>query len=254
MNDGLSMVAVGSGPPLVVLPGLGQGADLSVRVPRVAAWSNSALATGLKRRIHLIHRPVAPPADMTVADLAGWHATALAERFGEPVDVMAVSGGGITALQLALDHPETVRRLALCVTASTVSEHGKRELRHIIEREGLGRSAARSGSRLIADGPLRLLTLVNFLTRRSHPRAPGEAALVYAVQDWDVTDRLPEITIPTLLIGGSRDTIFPPELVRRTASALPDARLLLLRGRSHTSALFDPRTKSAIAAFLDQRV
>lgn len=49
LNDGLSAVAVGEGPPLVVLPGLGQGADLSVRVPRTAAWSTTALASGFKR-------------------------------------------------------------------------------------------------------------------------------------------------------------------------------------------------------------
>ncbi len=30
---------------------------------------------------------------------------ALRERFGEPVDVMGISGGGVTAPQLALDHP-----------------------------------------------------------------------------------------------------------------------------------------------------
>jgi hypothetical protein len=58
MNDGLSAVAVGEGRPLVVLPGLGRGADLSVRVPRTAAWSNTALASGFKRTVHLIHRPV----------------------------------------------------------------------------------------------------------------------------------------------------------------------------------------------------
>jgi hypothetical protein len=30
---------------------------------------------------------------MTIAELAGWHATALRERFGEPVDVMGIAGG-----------------------------------------------------------------------------------------------------------------------------------------------------------------
>jgi hypothetical protein len=85
LNDGLSAFAAGAGPPLVVLPGFGQGADLSVRVPRSAAWSTTALATGFKRTIHLIHRPVRPSPGMTIATLAGWHAAALRERFGAPV-------------------------------------------------------------------------------------------------------------------------------------------------------------------------
>jgi hypothetical protein len=95
LNDGLSALAVGEGPPLVVLPGLGQGADLSVRVPRTAALSATALARGFGRTVHLIHRPVSPPPGMTIAGLAGWHATALRDRFGEPVDVMGTSGGGV---------------------------------------------------------------------------------------------------------------------------------------------------------------
>jgi len=155
LNDGLSAVAAGAGPPLVILPGFGPGADLSVRVPRSAAWSTVALARGFRRRIHLIHRPVHPPAGMTIAALAGWHATAFRDRFGEPVDVMGISGGGVTALQLELDHPGTVRRLVLCSAASRVGPQGLSELLRLIEAEDQGRSAARIGSGLIAHGPLR---------------------------------------------------------------------------------------------------
>jgi hypothetical protein len=46
LNDGLSVLAAGQGPPLVILPGFGRGADLSVRVPRSTAWSTAALAAG----------------------------------------------------------------------------------------------------------------------------------------------------------------------------------------------------------------
>lgn len=69
---------------------------------------------------------------------------------------MGISGGGITALQLAPDRPGTVRRLVLC--------------------------AAWIGSRLIAHGPLRLLLLAAFGLSRSRPRTPGEATLVEADQ------------------------------------------------------------------------
>ncbi|WP_327048383.1 alpha/beta hydrolase [Microbispora sp. NBC_01189] len=249
MNDGLSAVAMGEGPPLVVLPGLGRGADLSVRVPQMAAWSTAALASGFKRTVHLIHRPVRPPSGMTIAELAGWHATAFRERFGEPVDVMGISGGGLTALQLALDHPQAVRRLALCIAASRVGEHGLRDLLRLVELERQGRSGALIGSRLIAHGPLRLLLLAAFGLSRGRPRAPGEAALVEAAQTWDVTGRLAEISAPVLLVGGTRDRLVPPDLVRASASGIPDARLVLLPGRGHATALFDPRMKSAIAAF-----
>jgi pimeloyl-ACP methyl ester carboxylesterase len=249
LNDGLSVLTVGTGPPLVVLPGLGAGADLSVRVPRTAALSTAALARGFGRTVHLIHRPVSPPAGMTVADLAGWHATALRSRFGEPVDVMGTSAGGVTALQLALDHPDAVRRLVLCVAASRADDHGRRELLRMVELERQGRSVARIGSRLIAHGPLRLVLLAAFALPGS-PREAGEAALVEAAQSWDVTARLGEVRAPTLVTGGTRDRLVPPDLLRATASGIPDGHLILFTGRGHASALFDPRLKPAIAAFL----
>jgi pimeloyl-ACP methyl ester carboxylesterase len=252
LNDGLSALAVGQGPPLVLLPGFGRGADLSVRVPRMTAWSAAALATGFKRTVHVIHRPVRPPAGMTIAALAGWHATALRERFGEPVDVMGISGGGVTALQVELDHPGTVRRLALCTAASRVDGRAARDLLRLVELEGAGRSGARLGSGLIAHGPLRLLLLAAFGLSRSRPRAPGEVALVRAGQDWDVTGRLGEISVPVLVIGGTRDRVIPPERLRATASGIAGARLLLLPRRGHATALWDPRAKPAIEAFLNE--
>ena len=250
LNDGLSALAAGEGPPLVVLPGFGRGADLSVRVPRSTAWAAVALARGFRRTVHQVNRPVRPPAGMTIAQLAGWHAAAFRERFGEPVDVMAVSGGGVTALQMELDYPGTVRRLVLCVAASQISKHARRELLRIVDLEDEGRSSAPAGVRLIAHGPLRLILLAASGLSGRQPRAPGEAALVRAAQDWDVTGRLGEIKAPVLVAGGTRDRVVPPELLRATASGISGARLLLLPGRGHASALYDPRLKPAIAAFL----
>jgi pimeloyl-ACP methyl ester carboxylesterase len=254
LNDGLSAVAVGQGPPLVVLPGLGQNADLAEGVPRSVAWSNRLLATGLKRTIHLIHRPLRPPAGMSIAQLADWYATALRERFREPVDVMGISGGGAVALQLTLDHPDTVRHLVLLVIASRVSDRGRRELLRMVEREEQGRSAAWLGSGLVAHGPLRLLLAGVYALPWGQPRAPGEGALVRAGQHWDVTGRLPEIRVPVLVIGGTRDPIIPPDLVRATASGIPGARLLLLPGRGHQGAMWDRRVRPAVEALLAEPV
>jgi pimeloyl-ACP methyl ester carboxylesterase len=85
---------------------------------------------------------------------------------------------------------------------------------------------------------------------RGQTRAPGEAMLVQAAQSWDVTARLGEISVPALVAGGTRDRVVPPELVRATASGIAGARLLLLPGRGHLTALYDPRLKPAIERFL----
>jgi pimeloyl-ACP methyl ester carboxylesterase len=56
--------------------------------------------------------------------------------------------------------------------------------------------------------------------------------------------------VPVLVVGGSRDRNIPPADLRATASGIPGARLLLLCGRSHATALWDRRAKPAIEAFL----
>ncbi|GAA3538619.1 3-oxoadipate enol-lactonase [Amycolatopsis ultiminotia] len=248
LNDGLSVLTVGSGPALVVVPGLGAGADLAERVPRSAEWSARALATGLNRTVHLVHRPMWMPDGTSIAELAGWYAAALRERFDRPVDVLGTSAGGVTGLQLAMDHPDLVRRLVMLVAASRADERAARALLESVRREQRGRSAAWAGSGLVARGPLRLLVFGAYAL--GGRRAPGEAAMATALQGWDVTDRLAEVTAPTLVIGGTRDRIIPPDLVRATAAGIPDSRLLLLPGRDHLRAMYARQVKPAIETFL----
>lgn len=249
LNDGLTTVAIGYGPPLVMLPGLGMGADFTAKVPASTAFTARLLAAGFKRRVHVIQRPTNMPTETTVAELAGWHAKALRERFDGPVDVMGTSAGGVTALQLAVDHPELVRRLILCTAASRPGDQGKRELHRLMQAERQGRHDPWAASGLVRQGPLRLLTFAGYLLPQGK-RAQGEYAMVEAVQTWDVTDRLGEVTAPTLVIGGTRDEIIPPDLVRATAAGIPEAQLLLVEGGDHISTMRDRRIGPTIREFL----
>jgi pimeloyl-ACP methyl ester carboxylesterase len=251
LNDGLSVVAVGQGEPLVTLPGLGTGADLSLKVPPLTAFSATVLAAGYKRRVHAINRPMAVPPNTTLPNLADWHAKALRERFNGPVDVMGTSGGGATALQLAIDHPDVVRRLILCTIASRPGDHGRQQLLNLIRAEQRHRRDPWAASGLVTSGPLRLLTFAAYTLGSRGKRAQGETALVEAVQHWDVTDRLGEVTAPTLLIAGGRDKIIPSELARATAAGIPNARLLMIERGDHLTTVFDRRVSPAIREFLN---
>lgn len=121
-----------------------------------------------------------------------------------------------------------------------------------VELERRGKSAAWISSGLVAHGLLRLvIAAIHGLNNNGQP-APGEIALIEAVQDWDVTERLGEISAPTLVVGGSHDALVPPRLAEATAHGIPNARLLLLRGRGHVTALLDPRAMRVTRAFLDE--
>jgi pimeloyl-ACP methyl ester carboxylesterase len=69
-----------------------------------------------------------------------------------------------------------------------------------------------------------------------------------------VTGRLGELSQSALLVGGGRDRIMPPELVRATADGIRNARLVMLPRRGHFSTLFAGRRKPAIEAFLAEPI
>jgi pimeloyl-ACP methyl ester carboxylesterase len=57
--------------------------------------------------------------------------------------------------------------------------------------------------------------------------------------DIDITDWLPHIAAPTLVIAGDRDPIVPPGQARLIAAEVPGAELVMLPGAGH--ALFAER-------------
>jgi pimeloyl-ACP methyl ester carboxylesterase len=64
------------------------------------------------------------------------------------------------------------------------------------------------------------------------PKAASQEA-VTALVGLDMTDELPKIRVPTLVLSGSSDVIAPPAQRRRIAELIPDARLEVFKGAGH---------------------
>jgi hypothetical protein len=166
---------------------------------------------------------------------------------------MGVSTGGAIALQLAVDHPDAVNRLIVVAAASWLGEAGRIKLREYAKCIEQGKSGAGLLASVLAPPWIRWLAAATiWINERSERNVdPGNMlATIDAECGFDVTRRLGEIKSPTLVIGGTRDRAFSPELFRATAEGIPGARLVLYQGRGHLGTMLDPRFGRDVAAFL----
>jgi len=156
----------------------------------------------------------------------------------ERAHVFGISLGGMIAQELALAHGERIDRLVLGCTTP-----GGRRARRTPALAQLGIVAAAFGR----TDPLYGM-LLSETTRRAHPEIRehwlaltrtepvplrgllGQAA---AALRHDVSERLADITHPTLVLTGDEDVIVSPENSRVLAAVIPNATLTVLRGARH---------------------
>jgi pimeloyl-ACP methyl ester carboxylesterase len=110
--NGLWYMAMGTGRPVVYLPGFGpHNRPLTGIARRASATAIRWLARDC--RVYWLNRRVGLKRGATVADLAADYAGAIQAGFPGSVDVVGYSMGGMIGLQLAADHPQRVRRLVV---------------------------------------------------------------------------------------------------------------------------------------------
>lgn len=253
--SGVPYLRVGEGPPLLAVSGLTPehknptGFERRTELGRVALLSEHVT-------VYLVNRRPGVPAGTTMSDLAGDYAQAIQHELGGgPVAVHGVSTGGSLALQLAVDHPELVRRLVVVSAAYRLGPGGQqaqRDLGNSIAAGDARGAWARFGRAVApgATGPLvagAMWAMASQLT----PDDPSDLLATIAAEDaFDVLDGLGRITAPTLVIGGERDPLYSPDLFRRTADGIPGGRLVLLRGKGHLGASAGDVTAALSLGFL----
>lgn len=253
LKHGMPFYTVGEGRPLVVLRWF---AAEHANPTGMALRMESKVMGPLGRHfeVYAVNRAPDMPAGTTMADIAGRHAEALAERFGEPVDVLGMSSGGSLALQLAADHPEVVRRLVVAGAAYTLTPLTRDVQRRYTEAVAAGRRGAHHQAPVVGRTALSRALIRPFmwlsdpLMRPSNPLDMLHFA--QAEDSFDVRDRLAGISAATLIVGGELDLAYSVELFRETAKLLPDARLVIYPATSHLGTFSHPRFAHDVAEFL----
>jgi len=164
------------------------------------------------------------------------------------------SQGGAVAIAYAVRHPERVSHLVLLGgfahgRANRDPEGFKTQLSLV--RQGWGREnpAFRQffTSTFVPDGTPEQMQWWNDLQRIT--TSPENAVrIMQAISNVDVTDMLPRVTVPTLVLHSRNDAWIPFDEGRTLAAGIPGARFVALESRNHALLEGEP----AWQKFLDE--
>jgi 4,5:9,10-diseco-3-hydroxy-5,9,17-trioxoandrosta-1(10),2-diene-4-oate hydrolase len=268
----------GSGPPLVLVHGLGSSAAVEFY------YNLEPLAA--HHRVFAIDLPgfgrsEKPVLEYTIDLFVRAVSDLMACEGIERAAVMGVSMGGRVALGLALDSPEKVERLVL-VDALGVGAPRRVLAYSILLTRGLGELTLRGTARALRQmnpavirrfwgwylkRPNRVASIwsderiANHGTLLATPEY--RAAYLSALRSIAgmrqlrngvvVEDRLAELRMPTLLIWGGHDHIFPASHARAAKDRIPNGRLEIFDDSGHTPQMEEPdRFNRVVFDFLQE--
>jgi 3-oxoadipate enol-lactonase len=165
--------------------------------------------------------------------------------------LVGLSMGGRIARNFALRHPGRVASLTLANTSPGFDALSPDEVLRFVEerRHRTPESTARLlGSRARPGAHEALLASFHALHSESYLKTL-EASVA---QDRDAP--LEKLAVPTLVITGDEDRVYPLELVERMARRIPGAKLVVLEACGHLSNLEQPeRFNEVLLEFLKDR-
>jgi pimeloyl-ACP methyl ester carboxylesterase len=245
----INVVDSGSGPPVVLLHGLGCTASVwDAVVPGLAGYRTVRLDL---RGFGGSDRPNGP---FGLEDLADDVACVLDDLGLGATAVVGHSMGGMVAQHLALTSPSSVDRLVLCGTTGGLTPEIRRTtvgLRDLVRSQGSAALAAAMGPMVFAprsqvDRP----ALVQDFVDHFGSCDPIVLALCLdAIAAFDVRRLLPRLSVPTTVIVGDQDPYL--EDGRALAELVSGATLTVLAGTGHMTPVEAPdELAAAVAAAL----
>ncbi len=171
--------------------------------------------------------------------------------------ILGLSMGGMIAQEVALRAPDRVHKLILgctdcggqkCVRAAPEVRHALFP-RAFVAREK--RIAALLPFIYDQQTPRNRIDADVERLRRNPTPVLGFIAQLLAIIAWHSFERLPQITVPTLVIHGENDRLIPPANATILADRIPGAKLVMLPHASHIFPTDQPeRTREELLAFL----
>lgn len=168
-----------------------------------------------------------------------------------PFVYAGASVGGAVGLQLLLDAPERVTSAVLLCTGARLGEP-----QAWFDRAELVRTA---GTAALREGAAQRWFAPGFVDRRPEVAAAlvdhlvaaddaGYAAVCHALAHFDVRDRLGEIAVPVLAIGGRHDVATSTGLLEQIGSGVRHGRTVVLDDVAHLAPAEAPELVATLIA------
>lgn len=245
----------GSGRTIALTHGIGSsGADWAPIVPllaerhRILTWDVRGFGDSEKN----------PNADHSIRQFAADLAGLLDHIEAGPSIIMGTSMGGTITQRFILDFPDKSAAAVILSTSSQVNERARDawfNQADVIEREGMAAWVRRSRAPHITEEYLRdhpdVLEAEERRINSNDPRIYARVAR--AVADYNYTEELKSVRIPTLVMVGSEDKQTPPGGSVIISRTIPGAELHILDGLGHSMSREAPtKVAGLVTAFLDR--
>ena len=173
----------------------------------------------------------------------------LSAQFSEPLTVCGWSMGGQIAMRWAMRDPQQVERLVLVSSTPCFAEREDWQfampqdtlLQFAADLEKNHAATLRRFLGLQVRGSENerelLATMRASLSSRGEPDPDALRGGLEILRDLDLRDALPELRQPALVIAGERDRLTPPQASHYLAQAMPNARVVEIKGAAHAPFL-----------------
>ena len=173
-----------------------------------------------------------------------------------PVHVLGISMGGMIALQLAVDFPRLVRSLIIVNSGPEMILRTWKQRIAIYQRFVIVRlMGMRKMGQVLADvllpKPEHAAERATFVERWARNDPGAYLRALRALIGWSVSDRLPSISCPTLIVSADQDYT-PVAYKEYYTKLIPGARLAVVADSRHMLPVEKPNEFNAIVTgFLD---
>jgi len=252
-NINLFYESTGEGAPVLFLHGLGSGTrDWEWQVPYFARFYR--VITVDARGHGQSDKPAEPySVPLFAADIVAF----IRALNVAPVHLVGISMGGMIALQIGADAPELLKSLVVVNSNPALRIQTPKEKLMLWQRLlivqvlGMRRMGVFLGKRLFPQPEQADLRQI-FADRWAENDKRAYLNALRGLVNWDVTDRLPQITCPVLVVAAEND--YTPLAEKRAYTAkLPRAELVVVPEAHHATPAEKPDAFNEIVhAFLKQ--